>query len=379
MTYYDIISRYNWDEIQHKIYASTHADMEKALAERGNVSAESFMALVSPAAEAYLEDMAEKSAAITRRRFGRTMQLYIPLYLSNICQNRCVYCGFNCNNKIRRAILSQEQIEQECLAVQRDPFQHILLVTGEAPRLAGVKYLGESIETAKKYFEQISIEVQPMETDDYRFLMDRGLHSVYVYQETYHEKQYPKYHPGGPKSDYRYRLETPDRLGKAGVYKIGLGNLIGLEDWRTDAFFTALHLRYLENTYWRTKYSVAFPRLRPHAGEGFQPDYPANERHLLQLICAYRLFSEDVELSLSTRESAFFRDHVMALGVTAMSAGSKTAPGGYEKENTGELEQFSVNDDRMPEQVKAAVQRQGLEPVWKDWSLFLQGEKAAGL
>ena len=356
MTFYDEISRYNWDDITKKIYASKPADVERALAERGNVSLDDFAALVSPAAENYLEAMAQKSAEITRRRFGKVIQLYTPLYLSNYCSNRCIYCGFNCGNKIKRTVLSQEQIAIEAEAIRKHPFEHILLVTGEAPAKAGVEYLGESITTMKRYFSQTSIEVQPLDTDDYRYLMDKGLHSVYVYQETYNEKNYPLYHLAGKKRDYRYRLETPDRLGEAGVYKIGVANLIGLEEWRTDAFFTALHTRYLENKYWRTKCSISFPRLRPFVGEGFQPNYPANERQLLQLICAYRLLSEDVEISLSTRESPYFRDNVMTLGITTLSAGSKTAPGGYsDYDKNKELEQFSVNDDRSVDDVVRSV------------------------
>ena len=376
MTFYDEISRYNWDDITKKIYASKPADVERALAERGNVSLDDFAALVSPAAENYLEAMAQKSAEITRRRFGKVIQLYTPLYLSNYCSNRCIYCGFNCGNKIKRTVLSQEQIAIEAEAIRKHPFEHILLVTGEAPAKAGVEYLGESITTMKRYFSQTSIEVQPLDTDDYRYLMDKGLHSVYVYQETYNEKNYPLYHLAGKKRDYRYRLETPDRLGEAGVYKIGVANLIGLEEWRTDAFFTALHTRYLENKYWRTKCSISFPRLRPFVGEGFQPNYPANERQLLQLICAYRLLSEDVEISLSTRESPYFRDNGMTLGITTLSAGSKTAPGGYsDYDKNKELEQFSVNDDRSVDDVVRSVKAHGMEAVWKDWSLYMQSSQ----
>ena len=190
---------------------------------------------------------------------------------------------------------------------QKDPFEHILLVTGEAPRSSSVQYMADSMEIVKQYFQQISLEVQPLETDEYRMLMDHGLHSVYVYQETYNRERYPVYHLRGRKADYRYRLETPDRIvRKPGVYKVGVGNLIGLEDWRTEAFFTALHVRYLENRYWRQKYSIAF-RAAPISARTGQSEHPTTERNLLQLICAYRLLSEDVELSISTRESAACR------------------------------------------------------------------------
>jgi 2-iminoacetate synthase len=372
-TFYEIIKNYDWAAVTERIYASTPGDVERALAKE-RITMDDFAALVSPAAGSYLKAMAEKSARITRRRFGNVIQMYVPLYLSNYCTNHCVYCGFNCRNRIRRAILNEAAIRREAEALKsKYPFQHILLVTGEAPAKSSVEYIGRAIEIMREYFQQVSIEVQPLTVEEYKYLMDKGLHSVYVYQETYHEARYPLYHPRGNKANYRYRLETADRLGEAGIYKTGLGNLIGLEDWRTEAWFTALHLRYLENKYWRTKGSIAFPRLRPFAGEGaFQPEHPASERDLLQLICAYRLVSEDVELSISTRESAVTRDTILPFGVTTLSAGSSTAPGGYADEDDRELEQFAIDDARAPAAVAAAIRAKGLEPVWKDWSLYLQ-------
>ncbi|MCC8089755.1 MAG: 2-iminoacetate synthase ThiH [Rikenellaceae bacterium] len=371
-TFFDVLTEYNWDKVTEKIYSSSESDVLNAIA-KDKLSLDDFAALVSPAAEKYIKSMAEKSYGITRRRFGNTMQLYVPLYLSNYCSNQCVYCGFNCKNRIQRTILNEIEIRREAEAIkQRYKFEHILLVTGEAPAKSSVEYMGRAIEIMKEYFSQVSLEVQPLDVDEYRYLIEKGLFAVYIYQETYNKDRYPLYHPKGRKADFRYRLETPDRLGKAGIYKTGLGNLIGLEEWRTEAFFTALHLRYLENKYWRTKYSIAFPRLRPFANEGdFDPNYPVTEKNLFQLICAYRLFSEDVELSVSTRESSVYRDKIMPFGVTTMSAGSKTMPGGYADDN-GELEQFSVNDDRTPYEVESAVKGKGLEAVWKDWALYLQ-------
>lgn len=375
MTFYDHILPLEWESVRRMIYAKGPAHVERALAAE-RPSMDDFAALVSPAAEEFLAPMAQKSHAITRRRFGNAMQLYVPLYLSNICQNQCVYCGFNCTNKIHRLILTPEQIHAEAQAIKRDPFQHILLVTGEAPHAADLKYIAEAMRTMQEYFEQISLEVQPLDRNEYEELIPYGLHAVYVYQESYHRLRYPIYHLRGRKADYRYRLETPDRLCEAGVHKVGLGNLIGLEDWRTEAYFTALHLRYLENRYWRTKYSIAFPRLRPHAGDGFQPEHPATERNLTQLVCAYRLLSEDVELSLSTRESAAYRDRIMPFGITTLSAGSKTTPGGYTAPSD-ELEQWEINDGRSATEVCAAVRNKGFDPVWKDWSLYMQSPSEA--
>lgn len=371
MTFYDEIIRHDWEAVKQRIYSSTAGDVERALAAPYRTM-DDFAALVSPAADRYLREMASESYAATRRRFGNVMQLYVPLYLANVCQNHCVYCGFNSTNRIKRIVLGEEQIFREIEAIKKDPFQHILLVTGEAPEVSGVEYMARAMDVISSHFEQISLEVQPLETDEYRALMGHNLHGVYVYQETYNRTRYPVYHLRGRKTDFRYRLETPDRLCEADVYKVGLGNLIGLEDWRTEAWFTALHLRYLENRYWRAKYSISFPRLRPYTGsEGFDPEYPATERNLLQLICAYRLVSENVEISVSTRESADCRDRLMPFGVTAMSAGSKTTPGGY-ADRSGELEQFATNDNRDPQEVSRAIRSKGFDPVWKDWSSYMQ-------
>jgi 2-iminoacetate synthase len=361
----EIFKKYNWEDVQQQINNKTSADVERALARGGRGSVNDFMALISPAAEPYLETMAQLSYSLTRKRFGNTIQMYIPMYLSNECQNICTYCGFRYDNKIARIVLNDKQIIQEVEAVKALGFEHILLVTGEATERVGVEYLSHAIELVRNYFDLISIEVQPLDADEYRTLVGNGLHSVLVYQETYNERDYKTYHPKGKKSNFRYRLETPDRIGSAGAHKIGLGVLLGLEDWRTDSFFTALHLSYLEKKYWKTKYSISFPRLRPAVGME-QPKYESSNRDLVQLICAYRIFNEDIELSLSTREEATFRDHLFSLGITSVSAGSKTNPGGYEVSPT-ELEQFEIDDHRTPKEVAAAIRSKGFEPVWKDW------------
>lgn len=369
MSFEQEISQYNWEDVKASIQSKTAADVERALqAERRTL--DDFQALISPAAEPYLEQMAQLSQQATLKRFGKTIQLYVPLYLSNVCENKCVYCGFSSDNKIKRKVLTDEEIIAEAKAIKELGFEHILLVTGEASKKVGVEYLKHAFDLIKPYFSLISIEVQPLETDEYAYLHDHGLNTVYIYQETYNKARYPEYHKGGKKTDYSYRLNTPERLGEAGVHKIGLGILAGLEDWRADSFFCAAHLRYLEKRFWRTKYSISFPRLRPHEGQ-FQPNDIMTDAQLLQLICAYRLLDEELELSLSTRESAKYRDNVMKLGVTSMSAGSKTEPGGYAVENR-ELEQFSVSDDRSPLEVKTMIENQGYQPVWKDWDHSLQ-------
>lgn len=369
MSFYDIHNQYNWPEVTESILHKTDADVIRALQSKKR-NLEDFKALVSPAAVPHLEAMAAESLRITQKRFGKTIQLYLPLYLSNECANSCAYCGFNHENKIERMTLNMDQIMEEIAVIKEMGYQHILLVSGEHPKRCGFDYLEKAIEAIKPHFSQISIEVAPMEQHEYASLSSKGLHAVYIYQETYHKENYPIYHPKGKKADFRYRLETPDRIGKAGVHKIGLGCLLGLEDWRTESFFTTLHLKYLEKNYWKTKYSLSFPRLRAHAGS-FEPNFQISDKELLQLMCAYRICHEEVEISLSTRESVRFRDNVMKLGVTSMSAGSKTEPGGYAKENHS-LEQFSINDDRSAEEISEMIRSKGYETVWKDWDTYLQ-------
>lgn len=368
MTFYDEIKNLNWEETKNKIYSKTVEDVLNAINKSGNRTLEDFCALISPAALPYLENMAQLSQSITQKRFGKTIQLYIPLYLSNECTNGCTYCGFNHSNKIKRKTLSEQEIIEEINIIKKLGFEHILLVTGEHQKKTDFEYIKNAVKLASNYFSLVSLEIQPLDTAEYLELTECGLNTVYVYQETYYEKKYPVYHPTGKKSNFQYRLETPDRLGKAGIHKIGLGTLIGLEDWRTEAFVMAKHLQYLEKKYWQTKFSISFPRLRPHQGN-FTPNYPINEAELVQLITAYRLLNENVELSLSTRESAIFRNHTMKLGITTMSAGSKTEPGGYAK-STKELEQFNVNDDRSPLEICQLIQQNGYEAVWKDWSNY---------
>jgi len=363
-TFTQIFNTYKWDETQQSIYNKTTADVEKALS-KPKRNLEDFKALISPAATNYLEQMAQMSHQITQKRFGKTVQMYIPMYLSNECQNICTYCGFSLTNKIPRKTLSNQEILKEVEHIKSLGYNHILLVTGEANQTVGVDYLENAIQLVRPYFSHISIEVQPLDEPDYNRLIKAGVNTVLVYQETYHQEDYKIHHPKGKKSNFNYRLETPDRLGKAGIYKIGLGALLGLEDWRTDSFFTALHLNYLETKYWQTKYSISFPRLRPHAG-GLEPKIEVTDKDLVQLICAYRLFNEELELSISTRESEKFRNNIVKLGATTFSAESKTNPGGYVVEPQS-LEQFEISDERPTSLIDKMIRKQGYEPVYKDW------------
>jgi 2-iminoacetate synthase len=364
-----LFDQYNWQEMSRSIYAKTASDVVDTLhKDRRNL--EDFKALISPAATPYLEQMAKLSQEITQKRFGKTIQLYIPLYLSNECQNICTYCGFSFNNNIKRKTLTDAEILQEVKVIKSMGYDHVLVVTGEASMTVGVAYLENAIKLIRPHFSHIAMEVQPLDEGDYITLIREGLNTVLVYQETYHQDDYKIHHPKGKKSNFNYRLQTPDRLGRAGIHKIGLGALIGLEDWRTDSFFTALHLDYLEKKYWQTRYSISFPRLRPFSG-GLAPKVEMKDKELIQLICAFRILNEAVELSLSTRESEKFRNHIIRLGITSMSAGSKTNPGGYAVDPQS-LEQFEISDERAPKKVAEIIRRQGYEPVWKDWDNVLQ-------
>jgi 2-iminoacetate synthase len=358
---------YDWEEEKKAIYSKTAADVERALASKKR-TLEDFKALLSPAASPYLEEMARLSHELTVKRFGKTIQLYAPLYLSNECNNICTYCGFSLNNKVKRKTLTDEEILQEVKHLKNQGFNHILLVTGEANHTVHTAYIKHAVELIRAHFATISIEVQPLETNDYKSLHEAGVYSVLVYQETYHKDVYKRYHPKGKKSNFDYRLETPDRIGQAGLHKIGLGILLGLEDWRVDSFFCALHLDYLQNIYWQTRYAISFPRMRPAEGI-IEPNVIVTDKELVQLLCAYRLFNEDIELSISTRESEHLRNHVIALGTTSMSAGSRTNPGGYSVEPES-LEQFEISDDRSLSEISALIKKVGYEPVYKDWDNY---------
>ncbi|RTZ00792.1 2-iminoacetate synthase ThiH [Flavobacterium sp. RSP49] len=363
-TFRSVFDNYDWETIKTKIYHTTSIEVESALG-KNKRSLDDFLTLISPAAKPYLEQMAQLTQESTKKRFGKTIQMYAPLYLSNECQNICTYCGFSLNNKIKRKTLTENEITQEIEVLKKAGFDHVLLVTGEANQTVNIHYFLKAIAQIKNDFSTISAEVQPLSTEEYEQLHEAGVYSILVYQETYHRDVYKQYHTKGKKSNFDFRLETPDRIGTAGIHKIGLGVLLGLEDWRTDSFFNALHLDYLQKTYWQTKYAVSFPRLRPAEGV-IKPNFIMDDADLTQLICAYRLWNEDLEISLSTRENEKFRDNIIPIGITSMSAGSKTNPGGYAVDPQS-LEQFEISDERSAAEIAKIISSKGYEPVWKDW------------
>lgn len=364
MSFAEVFSGIDRDDLRLSMYSTSALDVQRALLNpSGNLS--SLMALLSPAAEPFIEQMAQQAMRLTQKRFGHNISLFIPLYLSNLCANECDYCGFTMSNKIKRKILNEKEIDAEIAVIKSRGFDSVLLVTGEHETKVGIHYLSQMVPHIKQHFSHLAMEVQPLATNEYQQLIELGLDAVMLYQETYQTSTYAKHHTRGKKQDFAYRINSPDRLGEAGIDKMGLGVLLGLDDWRLDALMMGHHLQYLENKFWRSKYSISLPRLRPCTG-GIQPKSPITDIGLVQVICAFRLFSEQLEISLSTRESNELRNNLIPLGITHMSAGSSTQPGGYAAA-TPELDQFEISDERAVEEVAAMIHQKGYQAVFKDW------------
>ncbi|MDR0790126.1 MAG: 2-iminoacetate synthase ThiH [Bacteroidales bacterium] len=367
-TFYDTISGLDWLQVTDSIAQKTNNDVLVAL-HKTNLTLEDFKALISPAAIPHLETMARLSQAATQKRFGKVMQFYIPMYLSNECSNHCIYCGFNHNNHVDRKTLTDDEIEAEIKIIKSMGYDNVLLLTGEHPRIAGVGYIEHAIRLCREHFSAINLEVFPMEVSQYERLIKAGANSVFVYQETYNKEMYGHFHPKGMKSNYHYRLETPERLATAGIHRVGLGALIGLQQWRTEMFYLAAHLHYMTHHFWKTKYSISFPRIRPAEGE-FVPSYHMTDKEFAQTLFAMRIFDNDVEIAMSTRESPELRNNFVTLGVTSLSAASKTDPGGYANPDTS-LEQFHISDDRSVKDMAEMVRSKGYDVIFKDWDRIL--------
>ncbi|WP_301003670.1 2-iminoacetate synthase ThiH [Arsukibacterium sp.] len=358
----------SWQALQLQSRNYSSAQVQVALT-KNRLILKDLQVLLSPAALPFLVQMAVKAQRLTRQRFGHIVHFFAPLYLSNLCANECTYCGFSLSQKVKRRTLNLSEIEQECQAIKALGIDQVLLVTGEHERKVGIEYFCQVLPVVQRYFSSIQLEVQPLSSADYRQLKALGVDAVMLYQETYNAKAYKQYHLKGRKAEITWRLDAPDRVGQAGIDKIGLGILLGLTDWRTDAILLARHLQYLQKRYWQSRFSLSVPRIRPFSG-GSNVISPISDQELIQLICAFRLFAPELEISLSTRESAAFRQNVVPLAITSVSAGSKTQPGGYSVEPEN-LEQFSIDDTRSPKQVATALAAQGLQPVWKDWDSYL--------
>jgi 2-iminoacetate synthase len=322
--------------------------------------------LISPAAENFLEQMAQIAHQVTLQRFGRTVRLYAPMYLSNLCVNDCLYCGFNKSHKFPRIRLTIEQAVAEADIITKEGFRDLLLVSSEDKSFITVDYLAELASKLHPQFSSLSVEIYQMSAEEYAKLFAAGIEGVTLYQETYNREMYRKYHPSGPKADYDYRLSAPDSFGQAGMREIGLGALLGLDDWRLETLALAEHAQYLMKKFWKSRVSFSFPRLRPAKDVDSAQFNLLSDKNLVQMILALRLCFADAGMTISTREPAHLRDQLVKLGITRMSAGSKTNPGGYST-HTDSVGQFDVDDSRSPAQIAEMLKSQGLEPVWKDW------------
>lgn len=354
-----------------------------------------FARLLEPQSDQALAALASRSAALTRHHFGRTMRLFAPLYLSNECINSCTYCGFSRENAIVRVTLEIEGVAQEAQHLAEEGFRNLLLVAGEHPKFVSNGYLEKCLQRLSGFIPSLSIEVAPMETPEYRRLVQAGAEGLVVYQETYHRPTYQDLHMAGPKKDFDWRLDCPERGYAAGFRRIGIGALFGLHDWREEAIALAAHLEYLQKVCWRSFFTISLPRIRPSAG-GFIPPHPLPDREFLQAICAFRLCFPQVGIVVSTREPAELRDAVVPYGVTLMSAGSHTEPGGYTGAGKEALHQtvrgrivdvpvvadsatgqFDISDNRSAGEFAAMLRAQGFEPVWKDWDAGILGAEVA--
>lgn len=352
----------------------TAADVKEAL-DRENRGPEEFKALLSPAAGPFLEEMAAKAREERQKHFGTSVYLFTPLYLSNYCENQCVYCGFNCRNKIQRARLDMEQIEEEMKAIAATGLEEILLLTGESKKMSDRTYIGEACKLASKYFRMVGLEVYPMNSEDYAYLRQCGADYVTVFQETYNLDKYETLHPAGHKRIFPYRFHAQERALRGGMRGVAFAALLGLSDFRKDAFAAGLHAWLIQRAYPHGEISFSCPRLRPAAGAREQQSQSwaldavsVRERDLVQIMCAYRLFLPFAGMTISTRERAEFRDHVIDFAATKISAGVSTGIGSHSRQ-TGEQgdDQFEIADQRNVEEITAAIREQGLQPVMNDY------------
>jgi len=364
MTFLGLLDTVNCSAFQSIIANATSEDVSSAL-NKDRLSFNDYLVLLSPVAAERLEELAQKAQFLTLKQFGKAILLYVPLYLSNECDNQCVYCGFNQAVTGKRVSLSVSEVEEEADLLYQKGFRHILLVSGEKRDKISLSYLKEVILKLHGKFDSVALEIFPLEESEYKELFAVGADSLTIYQEVYNPEIYKKMHPKGPKSDFAFRLLTPERAGRAGFYRLNIGTLLGLAPWEGEAALVGLHASYLKKTFWQAQVSVSFPRLKD-SGAGFKPLDPVSDRQLVQIVCALRLFQPSLGLVLSTREPKELRDHLIPLGITQMSAESKTSPGAYSG-RVGEGKQFEVADKRSLQEVTAALSSQGYDPVLKDW------------
>ncbi len=344
----------------------TENDVRTAL-EHETKTIEDFGALLSPAALPFLEEIAKQAQAETRKHFGNSINMFTPLYISNYCENYCIYCGFNCHNKIHRAKLNAEEIEKEMQAIAKTGLQEILLLTGESKKMSDVKYIGEACKIARKYFKVVGLEVYPMNSDEYRYIHECGADYVTVFQETYDSDKYETLHLAGHKRIFPYRLETQERALMGGMRGVGFAALLGLSDFRKDAFATGIHAYHIQRKYPHAEIAFSCPRLRPIINNDKINPRDVHEPQLLQVICAYRLFMPFASITISTRECQRFRDNIVKIAATKISAGVDVGIGGHSGGEKKGDEQFEISDGRNVKQVYDALCENGLQPVMSDY------------
>lgn len=368
MPFYDTLQRYSDFDFSSFFSSLKERDIEQAIA-REQLREQDFLALLSPlAAEpAHLEAMAQKARQRTIQYFGRTIQLFAPLYISNYCSNHCAYCGFNHNNSIGRRKLNLEEIDIEARAIAKTGIQHILLLTGEAKKVTPMDYLLEAVAILRRHFASVSIEIFPMDLEEYQTMQQAGVDGLTLFQETYNEAMYKEVHLAGKKRDFHYRLDAPERGAMAGFRTVNVGALLGLGEKRSEFFFTGLHAKYIDDTFLDTEVSISLPRFNPAECGDFTPKDPVDDRSFVQFLLAFRLFMPRAGVTVSTRESASMRDNLMGLGVTRFSAGVSTSVVGYAKSDQSSTPQFEITDERSVPEMVAAITERGFQVVYKDW------------
>ncbi len=362
-----ILNRYEKIDLKTYLKNVKDEDIQKSL-QKENLNEFDFLNLISDKAKDYLEQMALKSRQHYLRHFGRVIQLYIPIYISNYCSSNCSYCGFSKKNKIIRKHLTKVEIEKEAKAIAKTGIKHILLLTGEAKKIADLEYLKMAVGVLKKYFNSVAIEVYPMDINEYKELKECGVDTLTVYQEVYDRDIYKEVHTSGEKANFLYRLNTPQRGAKAGFRAINIGVLFGLGDIQKEAFFSAIHAKYLMDKYLECEISLSLPRINHAEGE-YKPKYSLDDKTFLQIMLVYRLYMPNIGINISTRERASFRDNLIGLGVTKLSAGSKTDVGGYEGIDSS-TPQFDISDERSVEEIVKIIKQKGYQPVFKDWEIL---------
>ncbi|QDR80912.1 2-iminoacetate synthase ThiH [Sporomusa termitida] len=366
MSVYDELLKYRDLDFAAVFEQVTDDDIQRVIS-KDRLTVFDYLTLLSPKAERQLEAMAQQAHRLTVQQFGHTILLYTPLYLANYCVNQCVYCGFHAHNAIERKKLTLDQVRAEAAAIAATGLKHILILTGESRHHSSVGYIKDCVRILKDYFTSISIEIYPLSTDEYSELAAAGVDGMTIYQETYHEANYAELHPAGPKRDYRYRLDAPERACQAAMRAVNIGALLGLSDWRQEAFLTGVHADYLQRNYLDVEISMSPPRMRPHVG-GFPPRVIVSDKNLVQYVLAFRLFMPRGGITLSTRESAALRNNMLKLGITKMSAGSCTAVGGHSEEAA--VGQFEISDERSVAEMAAMLYARNYQPVYKDWQLW---------